>query len=329
MVAPASPQPDPIVAAMREHSPAGAMTELRLAAVLDQSIDNPGKLIRARLVLAAAMTHGMDEDRALQLACAVEFYHIASLLLDDLPCMDDAETRRGLPCVHRVHGEAPTILASLALINRAYALVGFALVEQPMAVRLAAMACLDACLGVPGLVGGQARDLAFAESDRSAREIGRIAAAKTGALFWLAVYFPALIAQPDAEEGRLLKALCLYWGLGFQALDDLGDAGVAGAADSRGKPPGATKRLRGPTWFTCSASKPPRAVFAVCSRRRSGRSMRSCCGVRLGVTFQRFTAIFSRRMPVGSHLVSRLLRRRQPRPSRSDRRPCASFPLYS
>ena len=246
MVAPASSQPDPIVAAMREHSPAGAMTELRLAAVLDQSIDNPGKLIRARLVLAAALTHGMDEDRALQLACAVEFYHIASLLLDDLPCMDDAETRRGLPCVHRVHGEAPTILASLALINRAYALVGFALVEQPMAVRLAAMACLDACLGVPGLVGGQARDLAFAESDRSAREIGRIAAAKTGALFWLAVYFPALIAQPDAEEGRLLKALCLYWGLGFQALDDLGDAGVAGAADSLGKTAGRDEALTRP-----------------------------------------------------------------------------------
>lgn len=78
---------------------------------------------------------------------------------------------------------------------------------------MAAMACLDACLGVSGLVGGQARDLAFGRSDRSAREIGRIAAAKTGALFWLAVYFPVLLGQPDAEEGRRLQALCLYWGL--------------------------------------------------------------------------------------------------------------------
>jgi len=112
------------------------------------------------------------------------------------------------------------------LINRAYALAEFALVEEALPVRLAAMACLDACLGVSGLVGGQARDLAFAESDRSGREIARIAAAKTGSLFWLAVYFPALVAQPDALEGRGLKAVCLYWGLAFQALDDLGDPKV-------------------------------------------------------------------------------------------------------
>ncbi len=248
MVAPvlSLPSADPIVAAMREHSPAGAMTEPRLAAVLEQAVGNPGKLIRARLVHAAALTHGLDEDLALQLACAVEYYHLASLLLDDLPCMDDAETRRGLPCAHRVHGEAPTILASLALINRAYALAGFALAGQPAQVRLAAMGCLDACLGVPGLVGGQARDLAFAESDRSAREISRIAAGKTGALFWLAIYFPALLAQPDATEGRHLKALCLYWGLAFQALDDLGDAGAAGATDALGKTAGRDGALTRP-----------------------------------------------------------------------------------
>ncbi len=248
MVAPvlSLPSADPIVAAMREHSPATAMTEPRLAAVLDQAVGNPGKLIRARLVHAAALTHGLDDDLALQLACAVEFYHLASLLLDDLPCMDDAETRRGLPCAHRLHGESATILASLALINRAYALAGFALAGQPPQVRLAAMGCLDACLGVPGLVGGQARDLAFADSDRSAREIGRIAAAKTGALFWLAIYFPALLAQPDAEEGHQLKALCTYWGLAFQALDDLGDVGAAGAADSLGKTAGRDEALTRP-----------------------------------------------------------------------------------
>ena len=248
MVAPilSLPSADPIVTALREHSPAGAMTEPRLAAALEQAVGNPGKLVRARLVHAAALTHGLDEDLALQLACAVEYYHVASLLLDDLPCMDDAEVRRGLPCVHRVHGEAPTILAALALINRAYALAGFALAAQPPQVRLAAMGCLDACLGVPGLVGGQARDLAFADSDRSAREIGRIAAGKTGALFWLAIYFPALLAQPNATEGRHLKALCLYWGLAFQALDDLVDVGATGAADALGKTAGRDGALARP-----------------------------------------------------------------------------------
>lgn len=240
MVAPvlSLPSAAALAVALRELAPGGVQTEPRLAGALAQAVGNPGKLIRARLVHAAAMMHGLDEPLALQLACAVEYYHLASLLLDDLPCMDDAETRRGLPCAHRVHGEAATILAALALINRAYALAGFALADQPPQVRLAAMGCLDACLGLPGLVGGQARDLSFATSDRSAREIGRIAAGKTGALFWLAIYFPALLAAPNAAEGRHLKALCVYWGLAFQALDDLGDVGAAEPAAAWGKETG-------------------------------------------------------------------------------------------
>ena len=125
-------------------------------------------------------------------------------------------------------------------------MVGFAMAAQPMAVRLAAMACLDACLGVAGLVGGQARDLVFGQSDGSVREISRIAAGKTASLFWLAVYFPALLAQPSAEEGRCLKALCLYWGLAFQAWDDLGDVGVGGTAATLGKQPGRDGSLNRP-----------------------------------------------------------------------------------
>lgn len=248
MVAPSDSLPcaDRIIFALREHAPAGAWADADLTAVLDQAIGNPGKLIRARLVHAAALTHGLDEEDALRLACAVEYYHIASLLLDDLPCMDDADLRRGMICAHRLHGEAPTILAALALINRSYALIGFALVNQPMSVRLPAMGCLDACLGLAGLVGGQARDLAFRQSDGSVREISRIAAAKTGSLFWLAVFFPALLAQPDFAEIHHLKALCLYWGLAFQALDDLGDVGAAGAMDTAGKTGGRDEELSRP-----------------------------------------------------------------------------------
>ena len=256
---------DPIVQALKEYSPDIKNSETHLAGVLNQAVGNPGKLIRARLVDAAATTHGMDRDGALQLACAVEYFHLASLLLDDLPCMDDAQTRRGRTCPHRVHGEAPTILSSLALINRAYALAGFALAGEATQIRLAAMGCLDACLGVPGLVGGQDRDLAFAESDRSAREVGRIAAAKTGALFWLAIYFPALLAEPDAEEGHHLKALCLYWGLAFQAMDDLGDLAITKSGENQGKTAGRDYSMTRPNLAL--------AMGEVATKRRVARLM--------------------------------------------------------
>lgn len=181
---------DPLADALREFAPVSRQLEPHLEAAVAQATTESGKLVRARLAHEAARVHGLGELEALQLACAVEYFHTASLLLDDLPCMDDAATRRGMPCVHKLHGEATAILAALALINRAYALLGFAFADQPVALRLQATACVDVFLGPSGLVGGQAADLRYGEGPGGARAISRIAAAKTGSLFWMAVRLP-------------------------------------------------------------------------------------------------------------------------------------------
>lgn len=233
-----------LIQALRENSPGHSAVEPHLRAALTDATANPGRLLRARLVLRSSLTHGLDETDATQLACAVEYYHLASLLLDDLPCMDNADTRRGLPCTHRVHGDATAILAALALINRAYTLAAFALSHLPAGLRLRAHAILDAALGAAGILGGQARDLRFAASDRSAREVAAIAAGKTGALLTLAIYLPALLADPSATELHHLKALCLYWGLAYQASDDLHDL-LSNAATS-GKTTGRDRALARP-----------------------------------------------------------------------------------
>lgn len=256
MVAPLTP-PDPLLAALREFAPRSARSEARFDAAVRQAVELPGKLVRARLARAGALAHGMDADAALQLACAVEYFHTASLLLDDLPCMDDAATRRGLPCAHRAHGEAAAILASLALINRAYALIGFAYADRSFATRIRVQACVDACLGPAGLVGGQAADLRFGEGPGGAAEVGRIAAAKTGALFWLAVYLPALAGEPDAAELKDFKALCVYWGLAFQAMDDLADL-ARGEAEA-GKTTGRDRALARPNLVLAVGERAARA----------------------------------------------------------------------
>lgn len=230
--------------ALIENSPALLSTDARLREAVAFAAENPGKLVRARLVLAAAEVHGLDEGAAERLACAVEYFHVASLLFDDLPCMDDALTRRGRPCVHKLFGESTAILVALAFINRAYALSGFAFAPYPAEIRLRATACLDACLGPAGLIGGQAADLAFAQGDRSARSVSSVALRKTGSLFWLAVYFPALLAAPSGAELRALKALCIYWGLAYQAADDLQDALLS--AFETGKTTGRDRALTRP-----------------------------------------------------------------------------------
>lgn len=230
-----------LTAALIEHAPAGPTTEAHLRTVVAETAARPGKLFRARLAFATTTAHGVNESIGLPLATAVEYFHVASLLFDDLPCMDNAVTRRGLPCPHHVHGEATTILAALAFINRAYALTGFAFLHQPATVRLKAHACLDACLGTAGLVGGQARDLRFASSDRSAREVTRVAVAKTGAMLSLGLLLPALLSAPSQAELHALEALCLYWTLALQALDDLHD--VLATSIDAGKTTGRDRAL--------------------------------------------------------------------------------------
>jgi geranylgeranyl diphosphate synthase type II len=258
---PSDPAGLKLVASLRDHAPRLPGMETHLDAAITQAVCSPGSLQRARLVEAAARHHGLGDGTAAQLACAVEYFHAASLLFDDLPCMDDASMRRGRPCVHRLHGEATAILAALALINRAHVLVGFAYAAYPAAVRLQAALCVDDSLGVGGLVGGQARDLRFGEGDTSRREIGRIAAAKTGALYRLALVLPALAVRPGPDEFRLLKALALYWGQWFQACDDMKD--VLATPTQAGKDTGRDRALLRPNLVL--------AIGPAAARRRIAR----------------------------------------------------------
>lgn len=206
-----------------KHAPVADAATGVLRRALATALAGSGQLARARLLLASAAAAGVPDEEADRLAAAVECWHQASLLLDDLPCMDDASERRGRACLHRVHGEANAILTALALINRAYTLVGEAFASRPEAIRRAALAEVERAMGPRGIVGGQAADLSFADGEGGAAEVGRIAWRKTGALLALSLLLPALWGGADAVRLRDLRRLAVYWGLAYQAMDDLGD----------------------------------------------------------------------------------------------------------
>ncbi|HHQ48282.1 MAG TPA: hypothetical protein ENK19_05300, partial [Acidobacteria bacterium] len=73
---------------------------------------SPGKRVRPILMLLAGGLFGVPAARLVRLGGVVESVHAASLVLDDLPSMDDADLRRGRPALHRVYGEAVAILAA-------------------------------------------------------------------------------------------------------------------------------------------------------------------------------------------------------------------------
>jgi len=198
-------------------------------------LDNPGSLVRSKLVYQMATAYGMQSDAARELATALEYFHTASLLFDDLPCMDDANERRKALCTHLVFGEDSAILTALALINRAYALTWRAVASCPQNRQNGALAYVERCLGVGGLLNGQSFDLHYAALPHTLETTEHIARGKTVSLIRLTLALPALLGGASQNELRQIDRVALFWGLGYQILDDLKD--VLQTSEQSGKTP--------------------------------------------------------------------------------------------
>jgi geranylgeranyl diphosphate synthase type II len=208
-------------------------TESHLAGALHHTLEHPGSMVRAELAFRIACSFGMSEGRSENLAVAIEYFHTASLLFDDLPAMDDASMRRGIPCAHHVYGEGAAILAALALINRAYSLIWKSVAGLAAETQSAALTYLERHLGLAGLLNGQSQDLHYSRLSPRLLEPQSIAMGKTVSLIRLALVLPAIAAQASTGEIHLLDRLAIFWGLGYQTLDDLKD--VLYTSDVHGK----------------------------------------------------------------------------------------------
>ena len=202
-----------------------------LGHVLAQSLDAQGKCFRGTLMILTGDvlgTQGPARDAVLEAAMACEMVHTASLLIDDLPSMDNADLRRGTPAFHVSHGEATTILAGIALVAEAVGIVARA--PGPAAQQAGMAALLARAVGTAGLCEGQMRDLS---PGKSAAGVEQEHDLKTGALFVCGFEMVALAADVGPERQAALAALGLPLGRCFQCLDDLSDA--LGTEASTGK----------------------------------------------------------------------------------------------
>ncbi|KAA2238065.1 polyprenyl synthetase family protein [Salinarimonas soli] len=200
----------------------------RLGAALRHAVFPGGARVRPMLCLAVARACGDDRpELADAAAAAIEFLHCASLVHDDLPCFDDAATRRGRPSVHAAFGEPLAVLAGDALIVLAFETLGRAGFAAPDRLpRL--LATIAAATGMPhGIVAGQAWEC------EPSLDLSTYHRAKTGALFTAATLAGAVAAAGTADAWSLLGERL---GEAYQVADDLHD--VASDAEALGKPVG-------------------------------------------------------------------------------------------
>ncbi len=198
----------------------------RLSAAMQHAVFPSGARIRPQLVLAVAHACGEDDPQLTDAAAvAIELLHCASLVHDDLPCFDDATTRRGRPSVQKAYGERLAVLAGDALIVAAFEAIGRG-AGRHVSRLPGLLATVSRGVGMPlGIVAGQAWEC---EPQVSLRDYQQ---AKTGALFAAATMAGAQSAGSTPEPWRCLGERL---GQAYQVADDIRD--VAGDAQALGKP---------------------------------------------------------------------------------------------
>lgn len=208
----------------------------KIAQALRDAVFPGGARIRPRLALAVARACGdRNPEVADAAAAAIEIMHCASLVHDDMPCFDNADTRRGRPSVHKAHGEPVALLAGDGLIVLAFETIARGCLKRPHLL-LPVITTLSRAIGTPnGIIAGQAWE---SESNVDLRTYHRT---KTGALFTAATALGA-IASESSPQGWMGLGDAL--GMAYQIADDLHD--FAASDGDMGKPCGQDEVLGRP-----------------------------------------------------------------------------------
>ena len=207
-----------------------------------------GKRLRPFLVMQSARLFNVDPSRAKRVAAAIELVHSYSLIHDDLPAMDNAPLRRGVPSVHKAYGESTAILAGDALLTLAFEVLADPDTHEDPRVRIQLVSKLAEAAGGHGMVGGQMLDLIGEEKEFGLGTISRLQRMKTGRLMAFACEAGAILGKASEPQHRALVNYAYDLGLAFQVTDDVLD--VEADPAEMGKPANQDERAAKSTFVS-------------------------------------------------------------------------------
>jgi geranylgeranyl diphosphate synthase type II len=188
----------------------------------EYALTNGGKRYRPLIVMMVAEALGNNLDVS-EAALAVEYFHTASLIADDLPCMDNDDERRNKPTVHKVYGETIALLSSYALITAGFEKIHKAAVrlhesssdfsKNANRAGMIALECAAFCSGIKGATGGQYLDLYPPAATLEA--VKEIIEKKTVTLFEVAFVLGYVFGGGDLSLVEEVEILKYHLGYGF------------------------------------------------------------------------------------------------------------------
>jgi len=197
-----------------------------------------GKRLRAVICVKFCEAAGGKPADALPAACAIEMLHTYSLIHDDLPCMDDDDTRRGSPSNHIRYGESTALIAGDALQAAAFETI---LQSDLPPLTVADMArTLSIAAGPHGICGGQLLDLLGEGKQLTMDELLTISDMKTATLMAASARIGVIAGGGSPEQVIAADIYARALGLAFQVRDDILDC--VATAEELGKPVGSDRK---------------------------------------------------------------------------------------
>ncbi|KAK8586473.1 hypothetical protein V6N13_010064 [Hibiscus sabdariffa] len=196
---------------------------LKINEAMRYSLLAGGKRVCPILFIASCELVGGDESLAMPVACAKEMIHTASLIHDDLPCMDNDGLRRGKPTNHKVFGEGTAVLTGDALISLAFEHIASNTRNLSLYRVVRAISELSSAIGSKGLVAGQIMDLESEGKEVSLEELEYIHVHKTAKLLEACVVCGAIMGGGNENEIERVQKYASCIGLLFLVVDDILD----------------------------------------------------------------------------------------------------------
>lgn len=213
-------------------------SSLELKTAMEYTLANGGKRLRPLLIYATGYTFGAPLENLDIPACSVELIHTYSLIHDDLPCMDNADLRRGKPTCHKAFNEGIAVLTGDALHTLAMQILASHPAPLKADRRISMLKVLSEACGPFGMASGQALDITLMNDQTISGDLlENIYQLKTGALFTACIELGRLASSDEDEVNqRALREFGECIGLAFQIQDDILD--IEAATDTLGKPQG-------------------------------------------------------------------------------------------
>ena len=206
-----------------------ANQNLLIKTVISHTMFPAGKLLRSLLVVLMYDMLGGTKGDIYTCACIPEMIHVATLILDDLPCMDDSSYRRSKLSCHKKFGDANAILMAFGLAAESFRMLAdknnFNGIHSDQLLIM--MQEVYQKVGFNGLIGGQVADLnggtSLLMSVNDAQKLNYITSNKTATLFEVCAIIACCLAEATQEDKKHMLTYAYNVGMALQIFDDLHD----------------------------------------------------------------------------------------------------------